>query len=325
MAGTTTRPQPSMTITSADRRTGRSAKSRRRRTGRPAWAEKPSRAAAAAKALVLAAICLAVLYPMAYILAVSLSDQNDLAGNGLLLWPRHWSLQSYRTILEGGLVTRALVVSILVTVVGTVLSMVLTVLTAYSLTRTRDVPGARFILWLVLGTMLFSAGIIPNFLLVKSTGMLNSYWSLIIPGAINAFNLVVIRNAFMDLPAELYDSARIDGASEWHILWRIVLPLSKAVLAVISLFYAVALWSDFFSALIYLNDTAKWPIQLVLRQYVLEGQPMTQLAPNPNRPLPQPQTLQMAVTVVATLPILIVYPFVQRFFTKGILVGAIKG
>lgn len=322
MADTTTRPRPRSAAAPAP---GARPRPARRSSSRPVWAERPSRAGTAAKGLVLAVICLVVLYPMVYILAVSLSDQNDLAGNGLLLWPQHWSLQSYRTILEGGLVTRALVVSILVTVVGTALSMVLTVLTAYSLTRTHEVPGSRFVLWLVLGTMLFSAGIIPNFLMVKQTGLLNSYWALIIPGAINAFNLVVVRNAFMELPAELIDSARIDGAGEWQFLWRIVLPLSKAVLAVISLFYAVALWSDFFSAMIYLNDTTKWPIQLVLRQYVLEGQSMTQLAPNPNRPLPQPQTLQMAVTVVATLPILIVYPFVQRFFTKGILVGAIKG
>ncbi|GAA4982114.1 carbohydrate ABC transporter permease [Kitasatospora paranensis] len=322
MADTTTRPRPHSTAAPTP---GNRPRPTRRPSARPVWAERPSRVGTAAKGFVLAVICLAVLYPMVYILAVSLSAQNDLAGDGLLLWPEHWSLQSYRTILEGGLVTRALVVSILVTVVGTALSMALTVLTAYSLTRTREVPGSRFVLWLVLGTMLFSAGIIPNFLMVKQTGLLNSYWALIIPGAINAFNLVVVRNAFMELPAELLDSARIDGAGEWQILWRIVLPLSKAVLAVVSLFYAVALWSDFFSAMIYLNDTTKWPIQLVLRQYVLEGQSMTQLAPNPNRPLPQPQTLQMAVTVVATLPILIVYPFVQRFFTKGILVGAIKG
>ncbi|MFD0020763.1 carbohydrate ABC transporter permease [Streptomyces sp. NPDC058382] len=324
MADTTTRPRRATPLP-APERPGRPARPRRVRAERPAWSERPSLPAAIGKGLVLTLICLVVLYPLVYILAVSLSDQNDLAGNGLLLWPRHWSLESYRTILAGGLVTRALVVSILVTVVGTLVSMVLTVLTAYSLTRTQEVPGARFLLWLILGTLLFSAGIIPNFLLVKEMGMLNSYWSLIVPGAVNAFNLVVVRNAFMELPAELFDSARIDGANEWQILVRIVLPLSKAVLAVVSLFYAVALWSDFFTAMIYLNDTAKWPIQLVLRQFVLQGQSMTQLAPNPNQPLPQPQTLQMAITVVATLPILIVYPFVQRFFTKGILVGAVKG
>lgn len=324
MADTTTRPRPAATVSQTDR-PGRTVRPRRGGAERPAWSERPSLPAAIAKGLVLAVICLVVLYPMVYILAVSLSDQNDVAGNGLLLWPKHWSLESYRTILAGGLVTRALIVSILVTVVGTVVSMALTVLTAYSLSRTRDVPGSRFVLWLVLGTMLFSAGIIPNYLLVKQLGMLDSYWSLIIPNAVNAFNLVVVRNAFMELPAELFDSARIDGASEWQILRRIVLPLSKAVIAVVSLFYAVALWSDFFSAMIYLNDTAKWPIQLVLRQFVLQGESMTQLASNPNQPLPQPQTLQMAITVVATLPILIVYPFVQRFFTKGILVGAVKG
>lgn len=168
-------------------------------------------------------------------------------------------------------VGRSLLVSLGVTFVGTTLSMAMTVLMAYGLSRTRDVPGSRFVLIMVLGTLLFGAGIIPNFLLVKQLGLLDTYASLILPGVINAFNLVVIRNFFMEIPTELYDSARMDGANELQILLRIVLPLSKAVMAVIALFYAVAYWNEFFNALLYLNDTAKWPVQLVLRQFVLEG------------------------------------------------------
>ncbi|OIV36598.1 ABC transporter permease [Mangrovactinospora gilvigrisea] len=287
--------------------------------------EKPRRTTTGLKALLLVLVVVMVAYPLVYILAVSLSASGAPVGDGLVLWPGRISFDAYRTVLNGGIVTRALLISIGVTVVGTLIAMVFTVAMAYGLTRTKDVPGSRFILYLVLGTMLFGAGIIPNFLLVKSLGMVNTYWSLMIPGAISAFNLVVVRNFFMEIPKELYDAARIDGAGELQILWRVVLPLSKAVLAVISLFYAVALWSDFFNALLYLNDTSKWPIQLVMRQYVLEGTSLGGLSHNPNAPQPPSHSVQMAVTVLATIPILIVYPFLQRYFTRGVLVGAVKG
>ncbi|WP_245797713.1 carbohydrate ABC transporter permease [Mangrovactinospora gilvigrisea] len=292
---------------------------------RPPWMEKPRRTTTGLKALLLVLVVVMVAYPLVYILAVSLSASGAPVGDGLVLWPGRISFDAYRTVLNGGIVTRALLISIGVTVVGTLIAMVFTVAMAYGLTRTKDVPGSRFILYLVLGTMLFGAGIIPNFLLVKSLGMVNTYWSLMIPGAISAFNLVVVRNFFMEIPKELYDAARIDGAGELQILWRVVLPLSKAVLAVISLFYAVALWSDFFNALLYLNDTSKWPIQLVMRQYVLEGTSLGGLSHNPNAPQPPSHSVQMAVTVLATIPILIVYPFLQRYFTRGVLVGAVKG
>jgi putative aldouronate transport system permease protein len=206
------------------------------------------------------------------------------------------------------------------------LSMALTTTMAYALTRTREVPGSRLALLLVLGTLMFSAGIIPNYLLVKSLHLLNSYLALILPGAVSAFNLVVIRQFFMGIPQELIDSARMDGANDLQILVRIMLPLSKAVLAVIALFYAVGYWNDFFNALLYLDDASMWPVQLVLRQYVLQGTPLGDVQMNPllGEP-PPPQSFQMAVVVLGTLPILLVYPLLQRYFTKGVLTGAIKG
>jgi ABC-type glycerol-3-phosphate transport system permease component len=179
-------------------------------------------------------------------------------------------------------------------------------------------------LYIVLFTMLFGAGIIPNYLLVKGLGLLNSYWALILPGLISAFNLVVVRNFFQQIPADILEAARIDGAGDLSIFVRIVLPLSKAVIAVIALFYAVGYWNSFFSAMLYIDDAAKWPIQLVLNQYVLQGTPLAQLQ-NPNTSPPPPQALQMAVVVLATIPILVIYPLAQKYFTKGVLTGAIKG
>jgi putative aldouronate transport system permease protein len=295
---------------------------------RETWEGRPSLAIRLVKAVVLTLIGFIMLYPFVYVIAMSFASARS-ATAGFSLFPTEFSLAAYRTLLSGGVVAQSLKVSAGVTLVGTVLSVVFTVLMAYGLTRTKDVPGAKFILYLVLLTMLFSAGIIPNYLLVKELGLIDTYAALVLaslPGFISAFNLVVMRNFFMELPQELFDSARVDGAGEWQILWRVVLPLSKAVIAVIALFYGVAYWNDFFTALIYINDTGKWPVQVVLNQYVLVGTPLDTLAQNnPGERQVTPKTIQMAIVVLSTVPILLVYPFLQRFFTKGVITGAIKG
>lgn len=294
-------------------------------TARPPWQNRPSRPVQAVKGVVIAAIVLVMLYPFVYVVATSFSgDSTSVSGSGLL--PTDYSFDAYKAIFSGNVVLRSLLVSVGVTLVGTALSMVVTIGMAYGLSRTRDVPGTRFLLFAVLATMLFTSGIIPNYLLIKSLGLLDSYWSLVLPGLASAFNLVVLRNFFMEIPAEILASARIDGASEWQILVRIVLPLSKAVLAVVALFYAVGYWNDFFNALLYLNDNTKWPIQLVLNHYVIQGQELNQAGPPGGGQVRiATQAIQMAVVVVATVPILVVYPFLQRYFTKGVLTGAVKG
>jgi putative aldouronate transport system permease protein len=294
---------------------------------RPIWMERPSIPTQALKTVVLLAIVVLMAFPFLYMLAVSLASAKDVLGGGLILLPAHPTTVAYESILRGGIVARALIVSVGVTVTGTLIAMALTTTMAYALTRTREVPGSRLALLLVLGTLLFSAGIIPNYLLVKSLHLLNTYWALILPGAVSGFNLVVIRQFFLAIPQDLIDSARMDGANDVQILWRVVLPLSKAVLAVIALFYAVGIWNDFFNALIYLNDSSMWPVQLVLRQYVLQGTPLGDIQTNPllgGQP-PPPQSFQMAIVVLGTLPILVVYPFLQRYFTRGVLTGAVKG
>lgn len=292
------------------------------RTQMPAWRTIPSWPTRLLKGVVIAVIFAIMLYPLIYVVLSSFMPASAILEGSLV--PSAWSMQAYRVILEGGLVTRALGVSIGVTLVGTALSVIATTTLAYGLTRTRDVPGARTILYVVLFTMLFGAGIIPNYLLVKDLGLLNSYWSLILPGLISAFNMVVVRNFFMQIPRDLFEAARIDGASDLRIFARIVLPLSKAVIAVIGLFYAVGYWNSFFNAMLYINDSSKWPIQLVLNQYVLQGTPLAQLQ-DPSSAPPPAQAVQMAVVVLATVPILLIYPFLQRYFTKGVLTGAIKG
>ncbi|WP_189540572.1 carbohydrate ABC transporter permease [Streptomyces gelaticus] len=285
--------------------------------------ERPTRIGQTAKAVAIVVVVLAVAYPLVGVIGTSFASQTDIIkSSGLVLWPDHPTVDAYRTIFTGGVVTRALIVSVGITVIGTLASLLVTVGMAYGLSR-REVTGSRFILMTALFTMLFNAGIIPNFLLVKGLGLYDTYAALVMPTLVSAFNLVVLRSFFMNLPEELYDAAKVDGAGDFRVLVRIVLPLSKAVLAVISLFYAVTYWNAFFNSLLYLNDSDKWPLPMVLRTYVLQGQSLN--AASAGEVLAPQQAVQMAVLVIAVVPILCVYPFLQRYFTKGVLTGAVKG
>ncbi len=287
--------------------------------------EKPHPLVQVAKFLFLVWLAAVMLFPFVYVLAVSLSSQQDVLRGGLILWPRNPTLDTYEAILSGCIVTRALRISVGLVIFGTLAKLVATTLLAYGLSRP-SVPGSRVMLFIVLGAFLFTPGIIPNYLLVKELNLLNTYGSLILPGLIGSFNLIILRNFFMNISAEIIEAARIDGASDLQVLIDIVLPLSKAVLAVIGLFYGVAIWNIFFNALLYLNDPNMWPIQVVLRQYVLEGSALVDVSNiDPSSTPPPPQTVKMAIVMIATVPILLVYPFLQRYFTKGVLTGAIKG
>ncbi len=296
-------------------------------SNRPIWMEKPHPVVTALKVIVLVACVLVVVIPFWSVLVTSLADQETInaSGGGMILMPQQIDFSAYEAIISGGTVTRALLISIGITVVGTLLSLACSAGLAYWLAR-RYAWGSHPVLMIVLGAILFGPGLIPTYLVVKTFGLLDSWWSLILPTMISAFNVVVMRAFFMELPEELFESAEIDGASQASIFFRIVMPLSKAVLAVIGLFYAVAYWNAFFSALLYINTPEKWPMALVLRTYVINQTLMTsdQLA-NAGEVLPPQLSLQMAVLVLAIVPILIVYPFLQRHFAKGVLVGAVKG
>jgi ABC-type glycerol-3-phosphate transport system permease component len=287
------------------------------------WKENPSPFHQSIKAVVLGGFAVVIVVPIMVVVSTSLaSDRDIIDAGGYVLWPSHPTVKAYQTLFSGGLMGRAILVSVFVTVVGTALALAVTIALAYA--TSRPVLFGRPVLLMVLFTLLFAPGIIPMFLVVKQFGLLDSLWSLILPGALGAFNFVVLRTFFMNVPAEVLESARIDGASDFTILRRIVMPLSKAVIAVVGLFYAVGFWNAFFNALLYLNDTSKWPVQVILRTYVLQGKSLSadQLGVEP---LPQPQSLQMAVVVVALVPIALVYPFLQRHFTKGVITGAVKG
>ncbi len=302
-------------------------RSRRRGRRRGSLLNRPGTGESLLKAVVLGVACLAVLIPFLGIVSTSLSSSDvlDQAG-GFVLWPGGANLGAFRAVLSGGVVSAALLISIGVTVVGTAVSLLVTAMLAYGLSRPGSF-GSRPALLLVLFSLLFSPGLIPMYLTVRGFGLIDTFASLIVPSLVAGFNVIVLRSFFVAIPAELLDSARIDGAGDWQIFWRIVAPLSKAVLAVIGLFYAVGYWNAFFNALLYLNDQSRWPLPLVLRTYVLNN---TQLASNnlgvgSTETLPAQPALQMAMLLIAVVPILVVYPFLQRHFTKGVVTGAVKG
>jgi putative aldouronate transport system permease protein len=307
---------------------GTAPRAQRRSKHRPVWEEEPTRLGAAGKAVVLTFVVLVVAFPMYTVLITSLSTTAEtIHAGGLVTVPGHLTLNAYKQILSGGVVTRSVLVSTGVTCVGTLLSTTVSVLAAYGLSRPRSFAH-RPILFVFLITMFFGAGLIPTYLLVSSLGLIDSYWALILPSAVSAFNVLILRNFFMGIEPDVVDAARIDGAGDWRILRSIVMPMSRAAIAVVALFYAVGYWNAFFNAILYINDNAKWPLQLVLRSYVLQGVNLpgsgsgsVNVAKGAVTGLP----LQMAVMVLAVIPILLVYPFVQRHFTKGVIFGAVKG
>ncbi|WP_042201226.1 carbohydrate ABC transporter permease [Paenibacillus camerounensis] len=272
---------------------------------------------------VLILLALACLLPFVNIIASSFATTQEVIAKKFILFPTTFSLDAYRYILSTPTIFKGLGVSVGVTIAGTVVSMILTALMAYGLSR-RYLPLRNTINFIVVFSMLFSGGMIPTFLVVKSVGLINSYWSLVFPVAINAFNMIIMRNFFQALPDSLEESAKIDGSNDFGIFLKIMLPLALPSIATISLFYAVAYWNTYMNAILYINDSVKWPIQVLLRQIVIVSSGMQAEGTSVDI-IPPAQTIKMAVIVVATVPMLIAYPFVQKHFTKGALMGAVKG
>ncbi|MDF2675551.1 MAG: transporter permease [Clostridiales bacterium] len=272
---------------------------------------------------ILTLYAVAAIIPLLYVIGASFASGAEIAAKGFVLIPSEPTLASYKYIFSTSSIRNSLMISLFVTVVGTLINMLLTSLTAYPLAD-RSLPGRNVIMALITFTMVFSAGMIPSFLLVKSLHMYNSLWALIIPGAINTWNLIVLKNFFQQIPVELLEAGKIDGCNDIGILFRIVLPLSAPALATISLFYAVANWNAFFAAIMYISDTKKWPIQVVLRQVIMMAQ-MIGSNETTGAVTPPSESIKMAVILVATMPILLVYPFLQKHFVKGVMLGSIKG
>ncbi|MFC0542798.1 carbohydrate ABC transporter permease [Kutzneria chonburiensis] len=296
---------------------------------RAPWEEPPTTVGQAAKGLTLGGVLAVVLVPLWIIVVTSLSTPAAInRAGGLVIWPEGLTLEPYREMLSDPTVRTALLVSLGITLVGTVVSMVVSVLCAYGLSRPRSL-GHRVILITLIVTMFLSGGLIPTFLVVTDLGGYGQWWSLILPSAVSVFNILVLRSFYSNTSSELIDAARMDGAGEWRILWSIVLPTSRAVTAVIALFYAVGYWNAFFNVMLYLpTDSQKWPLQYVLLTFVNRGNGMPGSVNSgfgTGQVQTAPLSLQMAVVVLTLVPLLIVYPFMQKHFRTGVLTGAIKG
>ncbi|SEE89032.1 carbohydrate ABC transporter permease [Ruania alba] len=272
--------------------------------------------------VVLTAVGALAILPFLYVFAASLATELEITTRPFFLWPSEVTTAAYQSILSSSVFVRAFVTTVVVTLVGTMIQLVLTALMAYPLAKV-DLPGRRTIMALVVFTMVFSAGMIPTFLIVKELGLLDTYWALILPMAINPFSLIIIKNFFQELPKDLEESARIDGANELRVLRSVVMPLSKPVLATFALFYAVGIWNDYMSPLLYLSDQSKWTLQMILRQVTASAS----LSPDDlMTDVPPPaQGIKFAVVIVATIPVLLAYPFLQKHFAKGMLIGSVKG
>ncbi|WP_439656984.1 carbohydrate ABC transporter permease [Lentzea sp. HUAS TT2] len=302
---------------------------KRKRNTRPAWEEPPTIAGEAAKGITLGGVLLVMLVPLWIIVVTSLSTQGAVnRAGGLVIWPDGLTFEAYRVMLEDTTVRTALLVSLGITAVGTVVSMAVSVMCAYGLSRSRSFAH-RFLLTLLIVTMFVNGGLIPTFLVVTGLGGYGQWWSLILPSAISVFNILILRSFYSSTSADLIEAARIDGAGDWRILWSIVLPTSRAVTAVMALFYGVGYWNSFFNVMLYMpTDSEKWPLQYVLYTYVNRGNGMPgSVNSGFGTALSQtaPLSLQMAVVVLTLVPLLLVYPFVQKHFRTGVLTGAIKG
>lgn len=277
--------------------------------------------------LVVAGFALLTLLPFLYILAGSFATERELTERAFFILPHTWSLNAFKYVMKTGDIFRGLRNSLFVTLFGTLLDMVFTTTFAYPLSR-KNFKGRNAILNMVIVTMLFSGGMIPSYLLVSNLKLLNSFGSIILPGMISAFNMIIIKNFFQEIPAELVDAGKIDGASDLGIFTRLVLPLSKPVLASVGLFYAVGHWNDYFNAMLYINNPDKEVMQIVLRRIIfLAGgiSPTGESIDYGAFGAPPEKAVKMATTLIAVIPILCVYPFIQKYFTQGLMVGAVKG
>lgn len=274
--------------------------------------------------LLLLVFSLLCVIPFFHVFAMSMSTIKEQMLGGFILWPRTWDITSYLYVLDTGVFFQSLRNSVLVTVAGTIVNMALSTTMAYSLSR-RNFSGKRWIMLMMLFTMMFSGGLIPTYLVVKATGLINSLWALIIPGAVSAFNVIIIREFFESIDEGIIESAIIDGCTDWGIYWRIILPLSTASLATFTLFYAVGHWNQYFAAVIYINKPSLWPLQVLLRQVVTIGQADMFDLNDTNRPLPSSVSIQMTTVILTALPIVLLYPFLQKYFVKGVTLGAVKG
>jgi putative aldouronate transport system permease protein len=275
--------------------------------------------------IILLVFAMLTVMPFIHVISSSFASQAAYANSSFMLFPTEFSLKAYQYIFSTNVLPRSLGITVFITIAGTLINLILTSLMAYSLSRSY-VYFRKTIMFLIVFTMIFQGGIIPSYLVIKELHLLNTFWALLLPGAISPFLLIILISFFKNLPDGIEEAAKIDGCGDLRLLLQIILPLSKPALATLTLFFAVAHWNTYMSALIYINKPDNWPIQVLLRQIVLVSQSglMDPGAVDDAHSLP-PDTVRMAVIVVATLPILLIYPFLQKYFANGILLGSVKG
>lgn len=275
--------------------------------------------------LFLIVLGLLMLLPLASVISKSVSEEWAVVSGKVGILPVGFQLDTLQQVISSSMFIRAFCVSVGISVVGTLISILMTALTAYPLSK-RHLPGISFIMVLFVFTMLFSGGLIPNYLLMRELNLINNLWVLILPGMISVFNLLVIKSYYESLPEALEESARIDGAKTYTILFRIILPLCLPVLATIALFYAVGYWNDYFGPMIYINDTSLKTLQLYLQDVVMDANTANAANKSVDDLMNMsPEGIRAATVVASTVPIICVYPFLQKYFIKGVLIGSVKG
>lgn len=274
----------------------------------------------------LSVLAIVMIYPMWYVICASFSSADELMKfNGLLLLPKSFNVNAYKLMLSHPLIVKSYANTLYLVVVGVTINMVFTSLCAYILSR-KNVYWNKLFSIVVVITMFFSGGLIPTYLLITKTLMLNdTFWALMLPGAINVFNMIVMRTSFEGIPQSLNEAARLDGAGHLRILVSVVLPLSKAIIAVMILYYAVGIWNAWFDASIYLKSRNKFPLQLILREILIANDTATMANTSAMDQESIGESIKYATIVFATVPILCVYPYLQKYFTKGVMIGAVKG
>lgn len=273
--------------------------------------------------LFMCSLIIVILIPLLHVASASFSNPSSYVRHqGLLLYPVDFCLDAYEAVAKNKNIVSGYMNTIFIVVVGTTLSVVATLIAAFCLSR-KNVMWNNFLMMAIVFSMYFSGGMIPFYLVVKGVGLNNSIWSLIIPSAISTYNLIIMRTAFVSVPDSLEESAKLDGASYWTILWKIMVPLVKPTIAVICLYYAVSNWNAWFNAMLFIRDKSDYPLQLVLREILLQNDTTSMTAGAEDYLISE--TIQFATIVVATLPILTIYPFIQKYFVKGVMIGAVKG
>jgi ABC-type glycerol-3-phosphate transport system permease component len=276
----------------------------------------------------LTVLFLLVLYPLLYVLSASFSSADAVMAGKVWIWPVRPNLEGYKAVFAHDLVMTGYLNTIIYTVAGTTLNVVLTVILAYPLSR-KDFYGRNLIMIFLTFTMFFSGGLIPTYMVVRNLGLINTRWAMILPRALSVWNVIITRTYFQKtIPDELLEASQLDGCSDFRFVWQVVLPLSAPIVAVIGLFYAVGHWNEFFSALIYISKERLYPLQLVLREILVENTISLDLFLDPatqGQMINLRELLKYSLIVVASLPVLAMYPFVQRYFVKGIMIGSIKG